>query len=68
MKLLFILNVPYLECIPAYQLAESIKSLTLVLIYNHDSDSHNCNKIMISNAIKRKAEVAEVSNPGIPER
>ena len=28
----------------------------LTRVHNHDSDSHNCHKIMISNVIKRKAE------------
>ena len=57
----------YLEHIHAYQLAESINLLEVTRVHtnNSNSQSHNCKKILLINAIEGKANVSTGSSGDI---
>ena len=46
------------SCLSIGRIDKITNLLELTCVHNHDSDSHNCNKIMISDAIKCKAEAS----------
>ena len=46
------------SCLSIGKIDKITNLLEVTRVHNHDSNSHNCKKILISNAIKRKAEIS----------
>ena len=47
-----------LSCLSIGRIDKITNLLEVTRVHTHDTESHNCKKILLSNAIKRKAEIS----------